>query len=203
MIMIKNILLFKLVLISSFLITTNISYSNDHFPIPKSILTGSVFDNVDRTAMEYVTITVFSKKDSTYLTGGITEANGSFSILNLALGEPAFIKFRYIGYVEKIIDNLILNKENTGLGNIFLEGIASTMEEVVVRSEKALVENKVDKKVYNADQIISGGTGLDLLRNIPSVQVDENDNIAFRGQEGVTVLIDGRPISLSPASYLK
>ena len=35
------------------------------------------------------------------------------------------------------------------------------------------------------------------------VAVDENDNISFRGQQDVRVLVDGRPTNMSASVYLK
>ena len=84
------------------------------------------------------------------------------------------------------------------LGNIKLSSDSKELEAVVVTSTKALLEMDIDKKSFNVGQnlVTSGGTAVDVMRNIPSVQVDIDGNVKVRNANP-TLFIDGRPTSLS------
>ena len=69
---------------------------------------------------------------------------------------------------------------------------------MVVVAEKTTVNIRLDKKIYNIgkDLSVRGGNASDVLGNVPSVQVDVEGNVSLRGNESVTILIDGRPSAL-------
>jgi outer membrane receptor protein involved in Fe transport len=84
------------------------------------------------------------------------------------------------------------------LGNIKLANDSKELDAVVVTGTKALVEMDIDKKSFNVSQnlVTTGGTAIDVMRNIPSVQVDIDGNVKVRNANP-TLFIDGRPTSLS------
>jgi hypothetical protein len=84
------------------------------------------------------------------------------------------------------------------LGNIKLATDNKVLEGVTVTTAKSLVEMDIDKKSFNVGQniVTAGGTAIDVMRNIPSVQVDIDGNVKVRNANP-TLFIDGRPTSLS------
>src|SRR5690606_21978292 len=72
------------------------------------------------------------------------------------------------------------------------------LDEVVVTSERPLMEMGIDKKVFNVDKNITstGGSATDVLQNVPSVSVDVDGAVSLRGKSNVTILIDGKPATL-------
>lgn len=66
--------------------------------------------------------------------------------------------------------------------------------EIVVTGEKPLVETTVDRRIYTVthDLHATSGSAADVLRNLPSISVDLDGNPSLRGDESVTILIDGR-----------
>ncbi len=84
------------------------------------------------------------------------------------------------------------------LGNIKLENDAQALEGVTVTAQKALLEMDIDKKSFNVEKniVTAGGTAVDVMRNIPSVQVDIDGNVKVRNA-APTIFIDGRPTTLS------
>lgn len=74
-----------------------------------------------------------------------------------------------------------------------------TLSSVTVSSKKPYIENRVDRTVVNVDSrpTAAGQNALELLRQVPGVMVDGNDNISISGRNGVNVLIDGRPTQIS------
>lgn len=145
-----------------------------------------------------------SNKDS-LVTGMLTKANGDFSFDHL----PDLKRFRLlvsaIGYTswEQIITPEYgkgneQNKFKTDLGNISLEAEAKQLGEVVVTSRKPALEMGIDRKVFNASKslVSSGGTAIDLMKNIPSVSVDVDGNVQLRNSTP-QVFVDGRPTILT------
>ncbi|MCK4530269.1 MAG: outer membrane beta-barrel protein, partial [Candidatus Marinimicrobia bacterium] len=71
--------------------------------------------------------------------------------------------------------------------------------------EKPAVTYKIDKRVIDAKQFLSarGGTAVEILENVPSVDVDIEGNVSLRGSSNFTVMIDGRPSVLEPQDALE
>lgn len=155
-------------------------------------ITGKVVEKISKQPLEYATITLINTKNPKAIFGGITSANGEFSVdANAGMYN---VKIEFISFkstelkAQKLIDD-------TNLGTISLEEDATQLNAVEVRAEKTTVEIKLDKKVYNVgkDLMVKGGTVSDVLDNIPSVTVDAEGTVALRGNENVRILVDGRP----------
>lgn len=84
------------------------------------------------------------------------------------------------------------------LGNLKLTRDVAQLAEVTVTASKPTVKMDIDKKVYNVEKDIvsNGGTALDVMRNVPSVQVDIDGNVTMRNSTP-TLYIDGRPTTLT------
>ncbi|MBL7899349.1 MAG: TonB-dependent receptor, partial [Crocinitomicaceae bacterium] len=166
-------------------------------------VTGKIADSGDKTPIEFATVTVFNQADSSLTGGTVTDSTGFFMVENLAAG-TYYVKMSFIGYGVLYLNDVLLNAENPehNLGEQLLK-VSGELGTVDVVTNQSVFETKIDKKVFNADQNLTsrGGNGLDLLRQIPTITVDENDNIQLRGDGNVTVLIDGRPSSM-PANQL-
>jgi ferric enterobactin receptor len=84
------------------------------------------------------------------------------------------------------------------LGNLKLMSDSKVLEGVTVTATKALLEMDIDKKTFNVDKNIvsTGGTGIDVMRNIPAIQVDIDGNVKLRNASPL-LFIDGRPTTLT------
>jgi outer membrane receptor protein involved in Fe transport len=91
-----------------------------------------------------------------------------------------------------------LNGIDKDLGNIKLNEDAKTLEQVTVTASKPLIQMGVDRKIYNVEKDISaaGGSGVDVMKNVPSVQVDIDGNVTLRNSSP-TIFVDGRPTTLT------
>lgn len=167
---------------------------------------GKVVNANTNQPVEFATVSVFSESDSTLVTGMVTNSEGVFDLKNISNG-LFYLKIDFIGLATKIVNNVKIDDENPvfEIDNISLESFAENMEQFEFVDEKTLIETKIDKKVYNVSKDISvqGGTGLDVVKNMPSVEVDEQENISLRGDKGVQILVDGRPSTISPSQLLK
>jgi len=163
-------------------------------------VTGKVVDAQSNQPIEYANVVVYRWKDSTVANGTVTNAEGSFSVDKLMNGRY-FMKISYIGYATKRFDSLIVRPDNANFDypSIKLNPKNVNMNEVIVKSERESANYNLDKKVYNVDKNLanSGGTAVDVVQNIPAVQVDADGGVQVRGNSNITVLVDGRPAQLA------
>ena len=168
------------------------------------IVSGKILDKSKDTPFEYVSFRLFSVKDSSIVAGIFTDVGGKFTLENLPLGN-FYAKITFTGYAPLIMNDIKISSvmKVVNLGTIKMElGDSKMLQEVKIVGEIDLLKIGIDKKVYNVgeDLSVKGGTANDVLNNIPSVQVDQEGKISLRGDGGVTILIDGRPSSLSGTS---
>ncbi len=156
--------------------------------------------------------TVTRKRRDTVIAGMITGRKGEFSLENLPVFGNFRLKITTIGYAtieQKVAFEMkmpskdgdmqqALNAVDKDLGNIKLSADAQTLGEVTVTASKPLLQMGVDRKIYNVEKDISatGGTGVDVMKNVPSVQVDIDGNVTLRNS-APTIFVDGRPTSLT------
>ena len=94
----------------------------------------------------------------------------------------------------------ITEKKNTmDLGTLFLTSETKELDEVVVQGQRNLIEEKVDRTVYNAenDQTTKGGDATDVLKRVPLLSVDLDGNVYLRGSQNIKVLIDNKPSTIT------
>lgn len=76
------------------------------------------------------------------------------------------------------------------------------VEGVVITAQKSAEATSIDRRTYSVAhdlQATSGSVG-DVLRNLPSVEVDVLGNLSLRGDTNVQVLIDGKPSTMMSAA---
>ncbi|MCW9095265.1 MAG: TonB-dependent receptor, partial [Ignavibacteriaceae bacterium] len=198
--------------IVSYSILTLILLSGITLPQPKNIsalndirVSGKVLDAATKHTIEYANIVLLSPKDSSLITGGVTDNKGNF---NLALAKPGSYIFeaRFIGYDTDSREIQIKpGNTNLDLGEILIHPSAINLSDVVVEGQRSPVTYQIDKKVIDPSQLLTviSGNAADVLANVPSVQVDVEGNVSLRGSQNFTVLIDGRPSVLDPQDALQ
>jgi outer membrane cobalamin receptor len=163
-------------------------------------VSGKVVDAQTNQPIEYANVVVYRWKDSTVANGTVTNSEGQFTIDKLMMGRY-FMKVSYIGYATKRFDSLNIKQGSLSYvyNNIKLNPKNVNMNEVIVSSEREAMNYNLDKKVYNVDKNLanSGGTAIDVVQNLPAVQVDADGGVSVRGNSNITVLIDGRPAELA------
>ena len=192
----------KLIRLSFFLIIflSGVSYSQNSSQ-GEGMIMGRIVNSINDKPMEYVTVRLFLEKDSSLIAGIYSDSEGKFLFDKLVLGTYYF-KFSFAGFLAKRSESLTItsNLKVLNLGTISME-LDKTLEigQVDVVGQASILNAGIDKKVYNVaeDMSVKGGTANDVLKNIPSVDLDQDGRIMLRGDGAVTVLIDGRPSSLS------
>ena len=162
------------------------------------VITGKVFDSSSNSPLEYATISLFKKGNSKPVDGTTTNGSGHFQLLNVA-PETYTIVAEFIGYKPVTISNIVVNEKTdvTDLKTIFLERKVQSLQTVVVTAQGRIVENRIDKMVFNAEKDLTSQTGVatDVLKKVPQVSVDVDGNVELAGSGSVRFLINGKPSS--------
>ena len=139
----------------------------------------------------------------TQVDGTITDASGRFDFREVALGEYV-VEASFIGYGTRRLRGLAVTgkRPDLSLGDVRIAEAEEMLAQAVVVGEAALVENRIDKIVYNASQDVvnQGGDGADVLRRVPLLSVDLDGNVQLRGSSQVQILINGRPSTMFAGS---
>lgn len=165
---------------------------------------GSLIDSVTKKPVEFATIALYKKADKTKpVDGTMSDELGKFAIKDLPDGE-FFLKISFIGYEDKIIDLPTTAKamKKLNLNGIVMSPSAKLLEEVTITGQKSLLEDKVDRLVFNAevDKTSQGGNAGDVLRKVPMLSVDLDGNVSMRGSQNVRVLINNKPSTIMASS---
>jgi len=159
---------------------------------------GKVVDKSTKQAVGFANVFLYKKDNVEKPVGGaMTEEDGSFTILNVVNGSY-LVKVQLVGY-KNLAQNVELAANELDMGVLTMAGETEAIEKVEVVAEKDLVKTDIGTRSYNVSQdlINKGGTALDVMQNIPSVQVDENNNVSLRGSSNLTVLINGKQSGLA------
>lgn len=166
-------------------------------------ITGIVIDSMSMEPVEFATVALRRSGFDQDIDGTISNADGSFVIGNLKPGTYD-INISFIGYNPRKISGveLTLKSPDADLGTLLLQTDQVLLETVTVEGQKALVENKVDRLVYNAENDVSvrGGDASDVLRKVPMLNVDMNGNVSLRGSQNIRILINGKPSGIFSGS---
>ena len=135
-------------------------------------------------------------KGTSLVTGTIGNEKGKFT-MEVAPGVYDLL-VESIGYEALKMTNQSFTS-STNLGIITVKESNQTLNEVVVKGQKASMELNLDKRIFNVgtDLANKGATASEILGNLPSIQVDPEGAIKLRGSDNVRILIDGKPSTLA------
>lgn len=198
----KSVILIS-IMFAAIVFPQNQTVRNNQGALPGGRITGKLIDAQTNQIIEYGNVVLYGVKDSSMVNGTITDKDGKFKLENLPFGQY-YIKVSYIGYATKYIDSVRINQRSAEveLGVIYLDEQSIELGNVLVTGQKEMVINNLDKKVINVDKDLTstGGSAVDIVGNIPSVTVDLDGNVSYRGNQNITILVDGKPSTLVGAS---
>lgn len=182
---------------------------------------GKIIDSVSNKPLEAVSVqliqnkfdTATKKRKDVVVGGMLTTKKGEFSIENVNIMAQYKLKITAIGfkpYETKVAFQLntpgakpgdmssMLNAVDKDLGNIKLETDSKQLQDVTVSASRAQLEMKIDRKVFNVEKNLNsvGGTAVDVMKNVPSVNVDIDGNVSLRNATP-QVFVDGRPTTMT------
>lgn len=194
----KSLILFLSLFVTSF------SMSATADPAVLGSVTGTVMDDEFQEPIPYATISIRNASGE-IITGTVSRVDGSFTLEKLPVGKYHF-EVQFMGYKTYSEEVIISDKRKAfNLGEIYLQAEIALLDDVEIVAERSTIEQRIDRKVVNVgkDLTTTGATASEIMNNIPSVSVDQDGNIALRGNQNVKVLVDGKPTNMDVATLLK
>ncbi|MCU0358382.1 MAG: TonB-dependent receptor [Cyclobacteriaceae bacterium] len=164
-------------------------------------ITGTITDTATKEVVEFATVALTSEDGKT-IDGAVADAKGKFTLSRVPSGKFNLV-ISFVGYETKSIPVEISDRRNViDLGSIAIGSEAKVLGEVVVEGERSLIEEKVDRTIYNAenDATTAGGDATDVLKRVPMLTVDFEGNVSLRGSQNVMVLINNKPSTIMASS---
>ncbi|MGJ1205121.1 TonB-dependent receptor [Sphingobacterium lactis] len=185
----------KLVFTSIFLLVSLFTFAQHQ-------LAGTVKDSVTNRPVEFASIALLLEDQSIY-DGMVTDSLGRFSFQNVKKGSYR-LRVKFIGYKQKDINIEVVGSREIRVEDIHIAPTSNQITAIDVTGQASSQTHRNDRQAYRADQYKNavGGTALDVVKNLPSAFVDALGNISMRGNEGIIVLINGKPSLLDPATLL-
>ena len=181
----------------------------------RTTVTGDVLDALTRQGEPAAVLQFFKADDTTPIAYTTTDMDGVFSQVLTGKGSYT-LYFSGIGRQDRKVPFTLDGEETLDLGDILIEDDIEALAEASVTAQRPLVKMEVDRMTYNvADDVDSKtATVLDMLRKVPMVTVDGQDNITVNGSSSFQVTVDGKPsqmfsgnpsqiFKMMPASYVK
>jgi outer membrane receptor protein involved in Fe transport len=165
-------------------------------------LSGIITDPTTNEPVEYATIAIIDPSTNKPINGTVADGKGKFLVKDIPNGRfnvaISFIGFETVNRTIEISDR----NNDIDLGKIALSPSVEILNEITVEGEKSLIEERVDRMIYNAENDITskGGDASDVLRRVPNLSVDLDGNISIRGSENIRVLINNRPSTITAGS---
>lgn len=186
--------------------------------IPNGSFYGKIVEAKSQKPIEFASIQILqSRMDSAskkmtdvVIAGMITKANGEFRLENIPAVGKLKLSVTIVGFANYQQDISFDLKPGNGnqsnpmaaldkdLGNIKIEFAEKVLENVTVTSSKPGLQLGIDRKVFNVDKnlVSAGGTAVDIMRNVPSLNVDLDGNVTMRNNTP-QIFVDGRPSTMS------
>ena len=164
-------------------------------------ITGTVTDAATNKPVSYASVAVLDAANKP-VSGGVAGDDGKFVLAGIPAGTYT-VQISFLSYTNITRAGVTVTAgEATALGTIGLAASAQKLGEVVVTGQKAIIEERVDRTVYNAenDQTTRGGDATDVLKRVPLLSVDLDGNVSLRGSSNIRVLINNKPSTITANS---
>lgn len=189
-----------------YLIVTLLCFACSVVAAPSFRVKGKVVDASNRKPIDVADVLLFKKGDANPVYQTLSGTDGAFGIPDVKEGEYSLL-VRLIGYDLYSRPDILLKSASTvlDLGTIEMKPLEIGLSEVEVVAQKKQVIYKLDKKVIEASSnlLSGGGSAVDILENTPSIRVDAEGEVTFRGSSGFAVYVDGKPSVFSGTQALE
>ncbi|MGC3947530.1 MAG: TonB-dependent receptor, partial [Chryseolinea sp.] len=165
-------------------------------------ISGKVIDVDSNQPVEFATVALNDPTTGKPVNGTVCDDKGEFVINKVAEGTYN-VQVSFIGYETQTINGINVDKHgDVSLGTIKLGTGTKVLKEVVIEGQKDLVEERVDRTIYNAenDQTTKGGDATDVLKRVPMLSVDMDGNVTLRGSQNILVLVNNKPSTIMASS---
>jgi ferric enterobactin receptor len=160
---------------------------------------GHLVDSASGHPLNRGSVAVRRAGDSAFVTGALPKDDGSFQVTGLLPGRYT-LRIRAIGFAPLLRNDIAITADHPvlDLGAIGLKEVAAKLDATQTVAEREDVVLAPDRTSYSVKNmpVASGGTAVDVLRNIPLVEVDGSNNVSLRGNANVVIQINGRSTPL-------
>lgn len=163
------------------------------------IISGTIKDD-KQEVIPFTTVFLKNLSDSSLYKGEVSNEVGEFSFNNIKEGNY-FVEIKSIGYQSYSSAKISISESTPELklGNIALKSEVKDLNTVNIIAEKPFIERQVDRTVVNVENSIihSGSSVMDVMEKLPGVQVNQDGQISLKGKQGLIIMIDGKPTTMS------
>ena len=167
---------------------------------------GKIVDANNNQPIDFADVLLFREGDVNPVFHALPDPDGTFRIADVKDGKYNLL-VRLVGYDLYNRPGIVLDavSKAVDLGTIAMKPLEVGLAEVEVVAQKKQVIYKLDKKVIEASSnlLAGGGSAVDILENTPSIRVDAEGEVSFRGSTGFTVYVDGKPSVFSGTQALE
>ena len=196
---------------TSFLFLIILALATKAFANPlvnKCVLNGQVKDSLSGKGLPFATVQLLCFEDNQLFKGTLTDINGNYTI-NLIPPGKYKLEASYMGYHQE--ETSIEIQTKTQQHSFYLKQRSFSTAEIEIIAEKDLLENSLEKTTINIakNTTLTTGTAVDVMQTLPSVDIDIDGVINYRGSNKVIVLLNGEKSELVksldqiPASQIK
>lgn len=154
---------------------------------------GTVCMEKDNSPAQFASVGLLQLPDSSIVTGVITLTDGAYTFPSVKPGQY-FVKVNLLGtrVAGKSVE--VSAGQTAEVDTIFLAESSTNLDEVVVIGEKLKGQESVDRTTYSIPPVIARAStnGYELLKRIPQVNVDFQNNITLNGSKNFIIQVDGR-----------
>ncbi len=158
-----------------------------------SKLIGRVLENNTENPIQFASVSLINQLDSS-INGGISDESGQFLIDHLSEGVYQ-AKISFVGYQTFKKDSLLIKRGRNTLGDIKLNILPEFIDQVTVKPNSSGIVYHIDRKVIQAQNFPEANVAMDLLENMPSMQLDFEGRLTYRGDGTFIVYINGHPVN--------
>jgi outer membrane receptor protein involved in Fe transport len=165
-----------------------------------SKISGTIIDSLTQRPVEFANVALANPSSTTPIDGTICDQKGEFTLSKVMPGSYELL-ISFIGFETKVIA-VTVGEKNVDIGTVIISPTPQILEAVTVEGQKALIEERVDRTVYNAENDLTtrGGDATDVLKRVPMLSVDLDGNVSLRGNQNIMVLINNKPSSIMASS---
>ncbi|WP_263785855.1 TonB-dependent receptor domain-containing protein [Salinibacter grassmerensis] len=174
---------------------------------PTGVLTGQVVDAESDAPLQDATVALWTNTegDSTLVRGTVTGSEGRFTIKDVPL-DSYTLRISFVGYTTQRFPSTqpAPSPDAADLGTVSLARKTTQQQEVEVTADRPAARIETDRNVYNTSEraLSAGGSARTVLEDLPSIRIDIDGSISYRGNESVSLQINGEPASLQGQSLV-
>lgn len=162
-------------------------------------LSGKVLDGASRAPLPFLSVQLLIEKDSAFVSGRLTNENGSFTFTGLTKGAYV-LAVRSVGY-RPLRQRVLVGELSAflDLGALAMTRDPQTLGQVVVSGRQDAVADALDRKTFTVSDNVTqaGGSVLQAMSTVPGVTIGQDGKVLVRGSDKVVVLIDGKQTALT------